>query len=103
MSLHFPDFTSAAVAGLAEAAETILADAKDKAPVLTGKLRDSGTYQVDVPEAAIGFTDNKAVAAHENLSDQLKNGKQAKFLELALQENQAALLSALAHHLGGVL
>lgn len=90
--IRLPDFAAAVEDGLRRAAELVLAAAKEGAPVLTGKLRDSGASAVEGLTAAVGFTDSKAVAAHENMHDRLRNGKRAKFLELAAQENADAAM-----------
>jgi hypothetical protein len=96
-----PDLTGAITAGLREWAETIAADAAAKAPILTGDLRASVKTDVQGDQAAVGFTDPVAVGAHENMQDRHPRGGQAKFLELAVQENQNP--AALARHIGGVL
>lgn len=97
-SLRLPTrVTRAAIRrGMKDGAELILAGAQDKAPVLSGDLRDSGTTAVEGTTAAVGFTDSKAIAAHENLTAHLRNGKQPKFLELALHENSEAALELIA-------
>lgn len=101
--LQFPDLSSVIQAGLQDAADAILEVAKEGAPVLTGALRDSGNNAVEGNEAAIGFTDPKAVAAHENLHDRLRNGKRPKFLELALQENAERAITIVAARVRGGL
>lgn len=94
--LRFPDISAAAAAGLQAGAEVILQAAVDGAPFDTGALAASGSVQVDGAKAAIGFSDPKAVAAHENLHDHLRNGKRAKFLELAVAENRDEALRLVA-------
>jgi hypothetical protein len=94
---------AAASAGLQDFAETVLAEAQGYAPVLTGELRDSGSVQVDGLEAAIGFSDSKASAAHENLTAHLRNGKKPKFLELAVHEHAPEMERVVGEHVRGVL
>ena len=89
--------------GLTAAAQLVLDAAKDGAPVLSGRLRDSGSFEVDGLTAAVGFADVKAVAAHENTHDRLRNGKRAKFLELALADNAGAVGAVLRDSAARVL
>jgi hypothetical protein len=102
-SFNIPDLTPAIQAGLQDAADAVLVAAKEGAPVLTGALRDSGNNAVEGTTAAVGFTDSKAIAAHEDLTSHVRNGKRAKFLELALQENADRAATLIASRVRGGL
>ena len=84
------------VRALKETAETVAARASGTAPRASGRLADSVVVKVDEQRmiAGIGFTDSKAVGAHEEMHAHLDAGKRPKFLELALQERKEDLMRA---------
>lgn len=103
LNLPAAEVRAAVEAGLSAGADVVLEAAVAGAPFLTGELAGSGTKAVDGNTAAVGFTDSKAVAAHENLHDRLRGGKRAKFLELALAENADTVARELAARVKGAL
>ncbi len=99
MSFVFPDLSGAIEAGMQAWADAVLDASNQKVPVATGELRDSGSAQADGDSAAVGYSDSKAVPAHENTNDHIRNGRSAKFLELALHETQDTGVLNVAVHL----
>lgn len=85
-----------ASAGILAGLKIIGADADERVPVDTGSLRDSQVIAVDGNTGGIGYTDPKAVAAHENLAVQLRDGREPKYLEAAVDANRPAVLAAVA-------
>ena len=82
--------------GIADALDLIGRDADARVPVDTGALRDSQVKAVDGNTGGIGYRDPKAVAAHENLQVRLNGGRQAKFLESAVNDNRVRALELIA-------
>lgn len=87
-----------AVAGaLAEAAEAVLAEARENAPMASGRLRASGRIEPDGAGVAVGFGGEAAphaLAVHENLDpgvDWSPPGTGPKFLERAGDAEMARL------------
>lgn len=66
-----------------EAADSVMDDSDRRVPYLTGRLKRSRRVVVKDGRAAFGYSDRKARAAHENTRVRYRNGKSAKFLELA--------------------
>lgn len=83
-------------AGLREALEVIGKASDRLVPVETGDLRASRAVAVEGSKGGVGYSDPKAVAAHENQQARLRGGKQAKFLETAVNESRAQVLQAIA-------
>jgi hypothetical protein len=79
---------------LRDAAAALLAESQRVVPVESGSLRDSGNLAVEGDTAAVGYTNPKAIGAHENLVDRHDPGKSAKFLERPLLAMRAEFLSA---------
>jgi hypothetical protein len=84
----------AARGALPGAAQQLLAASQRVVPVQTGHLEESGSYQVDGDTAAVGYSDPKAVAAHENLQDRHDPGRSAKYLERPLLAMRRDFLDA---------
>lgn len=93
----------AAGRGLGDALGIVAESSDDKVPVQTGELKRSRYTDRDGLRGVVGYTDSKAAAAHENLSVNLRNGKQAKFLESAVLENLARIEAAVAESVRSVL
>jgi hypothetical protein len=92
------------VQAVEETCAVIEADAVATAPYRTGRLAKSSETAVHTStlQGAVGFTDSKAVAAHENMHAHLRHGRRAKFLELSLQENSGVLAEKAAAALRSV-
>lgn len=80
-----------ALRGLTAAAEFVLGEAQAKAPIEEGTLERSGTVVVDEENlrATISFDTPYAVRQHEELNYQHDAGREAKFLENAMNANAA--------------
>lgn len=79
-----PNLDAAIGRALDEIGYQVLSASDRDVPVASGALRRSGRYEVDGDTVGIGYSDPKAVAAHENQSVSYRRGKSAKFLERAL-------------------
>lgn len=91
--------------GLYLAAEHGLAEAKRRVPIEEGTLERSGTASVDEAEmkAAVSFDTPYAVVQHEDLTMRHDDGRQAKYLENALNDNREEFLRIFAQQLGRAL
>ena len=75
--------------GVAEGARRLLARARERVPVRTGRLRDSGEAAGDGPLAAsVRFTAPYAVQVHENLIARHEVGR-SRFLASVLEDAPA--------------
>lgn len=83
---RFTEIEQAAADGLVAAAREALADAKQRAPKDTGKLRRSGRVVSGDDGATVRFTAPHAWLQHENLDYQHEDGGEPKFLENAALE-----------------
>lgn len=84
------------------AADEVLALAKERTPVDTGKLKASGRVAQNEGGTTIEFTADYALAVHERLDVYHSNG-QAKFLESSIDELGAqALLRATQDEFGSL-
>jgi len=73
---------------------------QDRVLVQTGELRRSRRTVRRGTQAAVGYTDSKAVGAHENLAvTPRKPGTRPKFLESAANDSRAAVTKAIADEL----
>lgn len=82
-----------------EAANEVMDDSDERVPVKTGKLKRSRKVVVRNGQAVFGYSDPKARAAHENMRVHYRNGKTAKFLELAAVNFRPGYLAALQRHI----
>ena len=91
---------------LKQEAEVLAAQARDRAPVLTGALKDSirvgkttrSGGDISVPIIAGGPSAPHAAAVHEDLDAQHSNG-QAKFLEQPVMEAAGSLVRKLGNRI----
>lgn len=99
LARQFPKATKAA---LIEAGGDILEDALRRTPVDTGALRDSAYMAVKGsetnPKVELGYTDSKAVAAHERTDVRYRTGE-AKFLQNALDAAAPGFTKKLAERI----
>lgn len=103
-TLDMAELRAQATQGLLRAGEVVAVRAESTAPLDTGKLSRSRKIAADPANmrVAVGFSDPKAVAAHERLNVRLRHGKRAKFLELALAEHRGELLPSVAAAIRGL-
>ncbi|GII98386.1 hypothetical protein CLV28_0709 [Sediminihabitans luteus] len=73
--------------GLYLAAEHVLGVARDRVPHEEGTLERSGVTKVDRDQATIAFDTPYAVRQHEEIGWRHDDGRQAKYLESAMNEN----------------
>ncbi|MEX5711827.1 hypothetical protein AB1484_26925 [Parafrankia sp. FMc6] len=89
---------AAAAQGLRLAGEHLVTESRKLVPLETGALERSGTATVDDGdlEAAVSYDTPYAVPVHEDLTAQHDNGRQAKYLEQALETHQDTLQELIA-------
>ena len=96
----------AAKRGLRNAAEVVLDEAVNRAPVETGALRASGKTATDGMEAAIGFgsgpTAQYSIVQHEKVGYHHNDGE-AKYLENAVRAKQGDVVNIIADEIRGAL
>lgn len=86
--------------GLIRAAEAILEDSQRRVPYRTRELMESGAVvPVSDLDVAVTYTDSKAVAAHENMDDRYGHGREAKFLENAINEKRQVAATLIAQEI----
>lgn len=90
--------TAGSVAGLTEAAEHLLKEAKDLVPIDEAMLELSGVASVDEEDltAAVSFDTPYAVIQHERLDFRHANGRQAKYLEQPFHGEREVMLAIIA-------
>jgi len=88
----------AAPAGLQKAADLVLQDAQQKAPIDTGELRRSGATQVEHTTAKVSFSADHAIPVHEDMERSYRVGG-SKYLEKALAAKKREALEAIAAEL----
>ena len=86
----------AAAQGLKQAAGHVLSASAKRVPVDTGELRDSGSTGVEGLRGFVSYDDSKAVAAHENMRVRYEGGRQAKFLDEALNAEKEVAVRIVA-------
>lgn len=87
---------AAAGSALAAAAEELGGESDRLAPIETGALIRSRTVVTQGKEAAVGYTSVYAARQHEELGWAHDQGRQAKFLETALESNAPRLEQLIA-------
>ncbi|MEV0149684.1 MULTISPECIES: hypothetical protein [unclassified Nonomuraea] len=90
-----------AARALKDAALHILQVANMRVPLQEGHLQNSGDTAVDRDEmrASISYSQPYAVYQHETLGLQHAPGREAKYLETALEEEAAAVKALIAQQL----
>jgi hypothetical protein len=88
--------------GLKQAAEFVLDQSNQRAPIQDGTLINSGATDVDeaAMEAVVTYDTPYAIKQHEDLSLRHPNGRQAKFLESAAKDNIERITDYLAQAIG---
>ncbi|KXP12180.1 hypothetical protein AXK57_19720 [Tsukamurella pulmonis] len=94
VSWRNPDINTEAV--LQAGAEHLLEEANRKAPIETGDLIRSGVARASGDEAAVGYNTPYAARQHEELGYQHDAGREAKWLENALNNHGDAILETIA-------
>ncbi|HEY9409327.1 MAG TPA: hypothetical protein VIQ30_22660 [Pseudonocardia sp.] len=96
---------AAEVRGLFLAAEHGLGESDRRVPIEEGTLSRSGATSVDAANlrAAVSYDTEYAVVQHERLDFQHDAGREAKFLENALNSNRDVFLAIIAAQVRRVL
>lgn len=89
--------------GLRDAAEFILDQSNQRAPIDEGTLINSGSVNVTELTASISYDTPYAVRQHEDTTLRHTNGRDAKFLETALKEHGARAQQYIANALQDAL
>lgn len=82
--------------GLQAGADLLLDESNRLAPIETGDLIRSGRAVADEEEATVGYNTPYAVRQHEDLSYRHDAGRQAKYLETALNHNADRIIDTIA-------
>lgn len=92
------DLDGAVEKGLEAGADHLLEEANRKVPIETGDLARSGNIAVDgaAGEAAVGYNSVYAARQHEELTWQHDAGREAKWLENAMNNNKKSIAQAIA-------
>ena len=90
---------------LLEGAQLVLTDSDARVPFRDGYLQNSGRVSVDAANhrAAISYDMPYAVRQHEDQTLRHRNGREAKYLERAIDAKAADLRALFARRLGGGL
>lgn len=91
--------------GLTLALEHVLAVSNERVPIEYGDLERSGIVSVsaDGDEGAVSYSTPYAVPQHEELDYEHNEGRQAKYLESAIYDEQATVRRIIAAELKGEL
>lgn len=94
-----------AARGLALAAEHILGEARKRVPIEEGTLERSGAASVDENDlrAAVSFDTPYAVKQHEDMHLHHDSGRSAKYLEIPMTTEAAAVKQIIADAIKGEL
>lgn len=95
-----PDLDAAKKRALDEIGYIVLAAADRMVPLDSGDLRSSGRYKVVGDVVGVGYSDPKAVAAHENQRVSYRRSRSAKFLENAFNSQRPKLARVVKDELG---
>lgn len=93
--------------GMYDAMQEVMLDAKSRAPVDTGAMRDSGYVtpptvssqkEVSIEAGFGGPSEEYVVRQHEDTSLNHPNGGEAKFFENALDAGRGLIMATIAEH-----
>lgn len=98
-----PIVEAAAIVGVRAGVDAVARISDRKVPRDTGELARSQSSESRGLSGHVSYSDSKAVAAHENLTDRHPGGGEAKYLENALSEGKSAFLVAVAQSVRSVL
>jgi len=98
-----PAMRKAAARGLAIGAEHVLGEAKNRVPIEEHILEESGTVTTDPAnlQAAVVFDTPYAVYQHETFGLKHDAGREAKYLENAMNAETAAVREIIARTIKG--
>lgn len=85
---------SAGHAGARRAGERVLAVAQQHVPLRLGGLRDTGTVDVDGSQAAVSYATRYAAILHAHPEWNYQRGRDARWLEIALDQSGRAVADA---------
>jgi len=89
--------------GVSDGIDMIAETSQERVLYMTGELSRSNRTEKRGLEAVTGYTDSKAVGAHENLAVTPRRGRRAKFLESAANDRRDDVRDAIADHIRKVL
>ena len=92
----FKDAEKSAEKAVFEAGHIVLADSNSMVPHQDGDLERSGSVSQEGLDVTVGYDTPYAVAQHEDLTFEHKNGRQAKFLETAAARNEDKVVKHVA-------
>ena len=100
-----PAMRAGAARGLALAAEHVLGEAMKRVPIEEHILEESGTVTTDPGNlrAAVVFDTPYAVVQHEDMALRHDDGREAKYLENAMNAETATVQTIIAQTIKGVL
>ena len=94
---------AAASDGVADGCDHVLGVSNTMVPFEFGDLEASGRTATEGLEGIITYDSPYAVAQHEGMDFYHKNGRQAKYLENALNSEQAKVLDYIGKRIKGAL
>lgn len=94
-----------AARGLALAAEHVLSESNKRVPIEEGTLERSGSTSVDERnlQAVVSYDTPYSVVQHEDMSLRHDNGREAKYLENAMNAETDTVRKIIADTIGGQL
>ncbi|MGW0039826.1 hypothetical protein [Gordonia sp. NPDC003376] len=90
------DIVDATEKGLQDGADYLMGESDDIAPIDEGDLIRSHIAVAQGTMAAVGYNSVYAARQHEEIDWNHKNGRQAKYLEKALNHNANEILEVIA-------
>ncbi len=89
--------------GARDAGEAVLHAAQERVPLLTGMLRDTGRVDTEGPDATVSYDTTYAAILHEHPEWAFHNGREAHWLEHALEAAHGEVVDAYGHGIRGKL
>lgn len=92
-------------AALDEIGKAVLDLSQDRVPLDQGDLRDSGkavtfdSSNLSYGRVSVGYSDAKAAAVHEDMESSFNDGRQAKYLETAVNDSRSRIMRIAARRL----
>lgn len=87
---------AAATEAMQAGADLLLEKSNQLVPVVTGRLRSTGTARASGTEAVVGYSAPYAIKHHERLNFARQGSGQSKYLETAFHANASTILEEIA-------